>query len=351
MGRKRTILYTIPNFKTAGSQFVLLALYNHINRDLFQPYVLVEKHPDLFPDDIKHSERLFLTEEVGKPSYIAKMARLLKEKKIDLVHSWDYKSNSIEALACKRAGVRYLYTKKNNAWSKRWFAKSVLSSHIVYNNPSMKTRFFTHFLLKNKISLIPHGVNTKHFAPIESVSQQDHFVIGCVGLIGENKNQLLLIKALTNLPENVQLHCYGKEDTAYKKKLETFIKTHGLQHRVSFKGFIENRDIPEVQATFDVLVLASKQEGLPLSIIEGMACGVPVLSSNSGGGAGYLLKDNTGGYIFETEEALTSQLLELYENPKKRKALGAMGRKRVLNHFSIEKEVAAYNKLYLSLLS
>jgi len=351
MGSKYTILYTIPNFKTAGSQFVLLALYNHIDRDLFKPYVLVEKHPEIFPDDIQPSERLFITETVGKPSYIAKMAGLLKEKKIDLVHSWDYKSNSIEALACKRAGVRYLYTKKNNAWSKRWFAKSILSSHIAYNNPAMRARFFSHFLLKNKVSLIPHGVNTQLFVPKTRDRDSTVFVIGCVGLIGENKNQLLLVKALTSLPENVQLHCYGKEDAGYKKKLEAFITKHKLQDRVSFKGYIENRDIPKVQATFDVLVLASKQEGLPLSIIEAMACGVPVLSSNSGGGARYLLKDNAGGYIFETEAALTAQLLELYESPEKRNALGAMGRKRVLNHFSIEKEVNAYNNLYLSLLS
>ncbi|MAZ72120.1 MAG: hypothetical protein CMC70_03140 [Flavobacteriaceae bacterium] len=350
MGEKKNILYTIPNFKTAGSQFVLLELYKRIDRTLFNPYVLVEKFPDIFPAEIKENERLFLTTHVGKRSYITTLAKLLKEKKIHLLHSWDYKSNSIEALACKKAGVRYVYTKKNNAWSKRWFAKSVLSSYIVYNNPDMKERFFSGILLKNKITFIPHGVDTLVFKPMPETGKSNKFVVGCIGVLGENKNQLLILKALTRLPPDIHLVCYGKGDEVYIEILKSYVTEHNLQDRVFFKGFIENHEIPTAMAGFDVLVLASKNEGLPLSIIEGMACGVPVLSSNSGGGARYLLKDDAGGFIFENKNELVSQVLRLYDNPTLKNQLGTQGRERVKRHFSIEKEVNAYKELYLSLL-
>ena len=345
----KRILYTIPNFKTAGSQFVLLELYKRIDRTLFQPYILVEKFPDIFPEIVRPDERLFITEDVGKRPYIGQLAELLREKQIDVVHSWDYKSNSIEALASKKAGVKYMYTKKNNAWSKRWFAKSLLSSHVVYNNPEMKPRFFSHILLKNKVSFIPHGVDTAVFKPVVTDTKSDHFIIGCIGVLGANKNQLLLLEALTELPKNVQVYFYGKEDEDYKATLDEFIKENKLAGRVTFKGFVANTAIPKVMSKFDVLVLASKQEGLPLSIIEGMACGVPVLSSNSGGGAQYLLKNDAGGFIFEDKNELISQVLQLYENPELKVQIGKQGRERTVENFSIEKEVKAYKELYLSL--
>jgi len=351
MIKKVNILYTIPNFKTAGSQFVLLELYKRIDRTYFNPYVLVEKFPAIFPAEIPEEERLHIPEDAGKRKYINALATLLRAKDISIVHSWDYKSNSIEALACIKARVRYVYTKKNNAWSKRWLTKSILSGHVVYNNPEMKDRFFSHFLLKKKSSFIPHGVDTSVFTKLATDKKTNDFIIGCIGVIGENKNQLLVLKALGNLPKNVVLHCYGKEEERYRAALDSFIETNGLQDRVSFKGFVDNEDIPKVQATFNVLVLASKNEGLPLSILEAMACGVPVLSSNSGGGAMYLLQDHAGGFIFESEAELVSQLLQLYEHPELCTQLGAAGRKRVQEHFSIKKEVNAYKELYLSLLT
>lgn len=340
------VLYTIPNFKTAGSQFVLLALYQRLDRSLFHPFVLVEKFPDIFPDEIEPDARQHVSEEVGKWSYVGAFARLLKAKKIDVVHSWDYKSNSIEALACRRAGVPYVYTKKNNAWSKRWFVKSLLSTHIVYNNPEMNERFFSHTLLNRKVTFIPHGLDTSVFKPIVQNGNATHFTIGCIGVIGDNKNQLLLLKALRKLPETTKVQFYGKEDATYKAKLVAFIEKHQLTNRVSFNGFVANQDIPKVMANFDVLVLASKNEGLPLSIMEGMACGVPVLSSNSGGGARFLLKDDAGGFIFTSESELVSQLLQLMEDRSVRATLAAKGRERIEENFSITKEVNAYSELY-----
>ena len=349
MNRKVNILYTIPNFKTAGSQFVLLELYKRIDRDRFNPFVLVEKFPEIFPSEIAPEERLHCTEDVGDRTYISKLAKLLKKKKIDLVHSWDYKSNSIEALACIRAGVAYIYTKKNNAWSKRWFIKSFLSTHVVYNNPEMKDRFFSSLLLKNKVRFIPHGIDTSVFTPQKSTRNKNVFTMGCIGVIGENKNQLLLLRALQKLPSNVQVHFYGKEDEDYKTTMTQFVEKHDLSEQVDFKGFVANNEIPTLLKSFDVLVLASKNEGLPLSIIEAMACGVPVLSSNSGGGARYLLNNDEGGFIFESEDALVSQIIQLMDAPSTLDALSAAGRKRVEENFRIEDEVLAYKELYLSL--
>jgi glycosyltransferase involved in cell wall biosynthesis len=344
---KKRILYTLPNFKTAGSKYVLLAIYHRLDRQMFEPLIVVERFPENFPDEIPEENRLFLSREMSTSSYIRKFKKLLQKKQIDLVHSWDYRSASLEAIASKLAGVPYIYTKKNNAWSKRWFAKSLLSKHIAYNNPEMRERFFDHPLLRSKVSFIPHGIDTQLFGPIPHQRDLHKFVIGCLGVLGPNKNQLFLLKALNHLPESFKVKFYGNADSEYEKIIREYVTAQGLEERVSFEGFVENREVPEILSHLDVLVLASHQEGLPLCILEAMSCGIPVLSSDSGGGARYLLS-NGGGTIFSLSDVqnLVSPLQELAMNKELRERYAKEGRENAMNEFSLEKEVAAYESLY-----
>lgn len=347
MKDKIKILYTIPNFDTAGSQFVLLAIYESLDRNLFKPCVLVAKFPDIFPDSIPNEERFFLQQNKKVIFRINNLAKFLIKQQIEVLHSWDYKSSSVEAIACKLAGVKYIYTKKNNAWSKRWFIKSFLSKHIAYNNPEMLDRFFKSNWLKNKVTLIPHGVDTTIFKPSNEKQKSKNFVLGCIGVIGDNKNQQFILNAIVKLPENTVVEFYGKADKDYLFKLKGFIEKNSLQNRVSFKGFIENNGIPTIMQRFNVLVLPSKNEGLPLCLIEAMACGIPVLSSDSGGGASFIVGNNEGGFIYKNEEDFRSKILQLQEDFNLVKSLSGKGVKRVDTNFNLNDEVKAYQELYL----
>lgn len=348
---KKRILFTLPNFKTAGSQFVLLGIYQRLDRDLWDPYVMVEKYPEHIPNNISENQRLYLPKDKPAP-YIRKLTKLLRKRKIDLVHSWDYRSSSIEAIACRLAKVPYLYTKKNNSWSKRWLAKSILSKHVAYDNPEMQSRFFDHPLVKRKATFIPHGIDTNQFAPRDVPKKTNDFRVGCVGVIGPNKNQWFLLKALTNLPNHFKVRLFGNADNDYLKVLQDYMKEERLEARVSFEGHITHEQIPQVMAQLDVLVLPSHHEGLPVTILEAMACGVPVLSSDSGGGARFLLKEG-GGAIFQLEDTseLQKQLLMLEQQPDIRKQWGMKGRATVKQKFSIDQEVEAYHELYKNLLA
>lgn len=346
---KTRILFTIPNFRTAGSQYVLLSLYRRIDKTVFDPYICVEKPFETFPDEIPADRQLNFLWTNNTLQDILHFRSFLGKHKIDIVHSWDYKSNYLEALASKFAGVNYLYTKKNNSWSRPWKLKSFFSKHIAYDNPAMKDRFFGNFLFRNKITFIPHGVDTDIFKPMEKTPRET-FNIGCIGNIGSNKNQLFIVEALKGLPENVVLHLYGNEDKDYRDKLDQYINSNNLNGRVYFHGYIANIALPEVYRNIDLFVLASFQEGLPVSILEAMACGVPVLSSDSGGGAKYLLNP---AYIFSLENPseLIDKILRFYnmENTEKQR-LAALGRLQVCKEHALEKEITNYEKLYKKLV-
>ena len=346
---KTRILYTIPNFRTAGSQHVLLSLYKGIDRAVFDPYICVEKPSEVYPDEVPVDHRLVFEWTGNKLQDILNFKNFLKKNKIDIIHSWDYKSNYIEPLASKIAGVKFLYTKKNNAWSRPWRLKSFFSKHIAYDSPEMKDRFFNSFIFRNKTTFIPHGVDTDVFRTIAKVPNET-FNIVCIGNIGINKNQLFIIKALKGLRENIVLHLYGREDKAYRKSLDSFIMAHDLEARVYFHGYIANDTIPEILSKMDLFVLASLQEGLPVSILEAVACGLPVLSSDSGGGARYLLDSSS---IFSLNDR--NQFIQKIENfysmaVCEKQELIENGIQNVLQNHSIEKEKLAYEELYKQLM-
>ncbi|TQD33824.1 glycosyltransferase family 4 protein [Haloflavibacter putidus] len=353
MSKKIRILYTIPNFKTAGSQYVVLSLIAGINKEKFNVYIGVEKYPELIPDLVPHENKIHFAREGNSINDIHNFAQLVKQHKIEIIHSWDYKSQFVEVLGSRLAGVKYLYTKKNAAWSKRWFLKSMLSSHIAYDNPEMEQAFFSSIVLKNKISFIPHGVDTKLFRPLDSSksSNNSKFNMCCIGNIGENKNQLFLIKALRNLPSDIYLNLYGRAETVYLKKLEKYIVELDLENRVHFKGFVKNHELPRVLNEQDLFVLASKKEGLPVSILEALACGVPVLTSDSGGGTRHIFKDRKGGEVFSIKDTLEFEefVRKLFKSKQTYNKKAKEARDLILANYRLDKEIESYEKLYLNL--
>ncbi|MBN2478038.1 glycosyltransferase family 4 protein [Candidatus Micrarchaeota archaeon] len=350
MSERVKILLTIPNFKTAGSQYVLQNLYRQINREIFDLYVGIENLPEYFPEEIPASQRIFFKRSGKKISDIRTLRNILRKNRIDLVHSWDHKSDFTEAVACRLANVKYLYTKKNNAWSKRWKLKSFLSDHIAYDNPEMKNRFFNSFLFRGKITFIPHGVDPDIFVPSLTLrSGKIPFNLCCVGNIVPNKNQLFLVESLLRLPEYIQLHLAGRADAKYLENLKKFVQEKALEKRVHFHSFIGNNSLPEFFKDKDVFVLASYNEGLPVSVLEAMACGLPVISSCSGGGTAFILKDGKGGYLFGDREDFLQQVLklrqeEVYEE-KSRQAV-----ENVRQNFKLKDEIRSYEVLYKKLI-
>jgi glycosyltransferase involved in cell wall biosynthesis len=351
MSRKIRLLFTIPNFDTAGSQYVLLAVIKKLDKSLFDIFIGVERNPELIPDVVPNDHKVLInfTGRFFKDVY--SLANTVRQLKIDVVHSWDYKSNFTEPMACRLTFTSYVYTKKNAAWSKRWFLKSLLSKHVAYNHPQMKSQFFSHPLLRNKVGFIPHGIDLKQFKPIETNLREDGiFKMCCIGNIGENKNQLFIIEQLKALPETIHLHLFGNSDPEYLTKIKALIKKEGLQDRVYLNPFVENNQLPQLLNSFDLFLLVSKREGLPVSILEALACGVPVLCSESGGGTQYIFNEGKGGVVFSLNEPeeFKKILLNFFDNKayfhqKKNEAI------EVAIKFDLVNEAKAYETLYQQL--
>jgi glycosyltransferase involved in cell wall biosynthesis len=127
--------------------------------------------------------------------------------------------------------------------------------------------------------------------------------------------------------------------------LEAEIERLGIGDRVRLLG--ERRDVPELLGAADVFVLSSRSEGLPVSVLEAMVAGLPVVASRVGG-VGELVEDEETGLLVApgNPDELSTALERVLGDRELRRRLGAAGRERVERHFDLESFRRAHLDLY-----
>jgi glycosyltransferase involved in cell wall biosynthesis len=133
-------------------------------------------------------------------------------------------------------------------------------------------------------------------------------------------------------------------------QVEEELRAQGLGDRVALLG--DRHDVPALLAGADVFVLASRSEGAPLSILEAMAAGLPVVASDVGGVA-ELVADGATGLLVPAGEpaALARALARLLDDRALRERMGAAGRARARDRFDLPELRAAHLDLYARVLA
>ena len=201
-----------------------------------------------------------------------------------------------------------------------------------------------------KTLMIANGVDTEHFRPSQHASQRSEFVIGTVGRIQDVKNQSGLIDAFILLREmlpgqrdRLRLSIVG--DGPLLGVITEKVRAAGLQHVVWLPG--ARNDIAELMADFDVFALPSIAEGTPVTILEAMACGLPVVASRVGGIPEVVEQQATGLLVPPSDPAALADALAVYvQDPQLAARHGAAGRVRVERSNSIAAMVTGYAGLY-----
>ncbi|WP_417901011.1 glycosyltransferase family 4 protein [Bacillus haimaensis] len=190
------------------------------------------------------------------------------------------------------------------------------------------------------------GVDTTRFQPF-TVKQkkerrlklgfkQDDFLLFYAGEFNKNKNQKLLIQAMANLKDELpKARLLLAGEGKLLAECEKLAERLGVSSQVEFLGF--RKDIDQILPACDVAVGSSFREGLPVNIMEAMACGLPVVASDNRGHRelvyeeynGFLLKENCSRHFSDAWK-------KLYSKTEQRKILGLNGRKLILNKFNEE---------------
>lgn len=213
--------------------------------------------------------------------------------------------------------------------------------------PSQFTRNHTQSKCGVGGDVVYNGIDLNRFQPVARRDMtfrsalgidENIIVIGQVAQLVENKRQDFLIRAFASLlnqsDQPVHLCLVGKGPT--EDSLRKLTISLGIEDRVSITGYVDDV-LPYYQNVFDINVLVSKEEGLGISVIEGSACGLPVIVTRCTGLCETLVEDETG-LAFEMNDMsdLKGKLLYLVNNPTIRYEMGSAGRAYAEQHFSAD---------------
>ncbi len=354
--KKIRILYTIPNFDTAGSGKVVYDLAKYLDRDRFEVHIACKHNQGAF---FKTVEALglpihFIDPTVSVRPYLSLLKRLspfktfLKTHHFDVVHSWHWSSDWSEPLACRLSRIPFIYTKKAMGWGNiHWKLRSYLSRFIITVNSDMAT-FFSY---KKQQRLIPFGLDLEYYNPKHFLKPQkdEVFKIITVANLVPVKQIDILIQAMELLPQlPLQLEILGDNNTTYAKALKQLVIEKGLVKNVLFLG--KHTDVRPFLSQADLYVICSKQEGMPMALVEAMAMELPVLGSDVSGIKDVLKEFPDLLFSDSDTKALSLKILEAYNrslgNSQK---LGHALRTYCELHFSIEAFINAHERLYLEL--
>ncbi|MBA3438829.1 MAG: glycosyltransferase family 4 protein [Pyrinomonadaceae bacterium] len=205
-----------------------------------------------------------------------------------------------------------------------------------------------------RLTLIPNGVDTEIFTPERSgESFRLRFdvpveapVIGFVGRLAWEKgpdNFLRVADLIHRARPDVHFVMVG--EGSMEKELLPIINQFDLEDHVHMAGLYTN--MCEAYAAFDIFAMTSRSEGMPFALLEAMACGRPVVSTNVGGVIELIEAGSTGVLVDAGDwEEMAATLLRLLDRPARLEQLGQAGRKRVEEFYDFRTSVGLTTDLF-----
>ena len=388
-GRSRTphgVLLVHAKSEIGGSDVSLLCLLRNLDRTRFRPVVVVPARGPLTAEYEKLCRRVLITplcvpRSTANPVELArvllrlvssawKLCKIVRDERISLVHT-----NSMVAL-----------TGPLVAWLKRVPSVTHIRE-IVVSHPliaagilrfvcalSRRVIAITDAVRRNlpgkwpdsdRVIVVNNGVDTNEFTPdadgealrIEWGVRREAPVVGIVGRVAKCKGIHVFLemipKVLREVPK-ARFVVVGRAPTAreaqYEGELRRRADALGLNGTVKFCG--ARRDMPQVMAALEVLVLASVDpEAMGRVLIEAMACGKAVVATDHGGPA-EVVEDGVTGILVppSNPEAMARAVSRLLNDPGLRQEMGRRGRDRAVEKYSLQQYVRGIEGVYTSLL-
>ncbi|MDD5979927.1 MAG: glycosyltransferase family 4 protein [bacterium] len=304
---------------------------------------------------------------------IFNLKKIIEKEKYDIIHCHTPMGSVVARLAAKAArkkyGIRIIYTAHGfhfykGAPLKNWIlfypVEKLLSKYtdslITINMEDYKlakkkfkkckdieyvpgvgidkNKFDIKLGMKNKENIIKKlGVNKKAF------------ILTCVARMDKNKNQLFLIncmKKIVEIDNNIHLLLVGSDEL--NGYYQNIVKEKKLNNNIHFLGHRD--DIPELLNVTNIIVSASKREGLPVNIIEAFACGIPVVVLNCRGMKD-LIEDNINGFILQQDDidGFINKIIFLKNNKNEWSKISKNNKKKSKFYY-IENIINDYKEIY-----
>jgi glycosyltransferase involved in cell wall biosynthesis len=179
--------------------------------------------------------------------------------------------------------------------------------------------------------LIPNYVQTSIFKPMDLAKKRGSICF--VGRLSKEKNLFALLESLTGLPYTLTIIGSGDE----KEQLKKFATRNKIN--VDFLGNVPNHQLPTILNQHETFILPSLWEGMPKTLLEGMACGLPVIGTKTDGTM-EVIRHRENGILCNTDStSIREAIVTLMEDEELRRKLGGNARKTIVDNYSLDKLV------------
>ncbi len=296
-------------------------------------------------------------------SVVGALRMLEQSSKADVIHAHGYKADVYAWMALRGRAplVSTCHTWYDNDIAVRIYGaidRRILRSFVgvVAVSEQVRKRLSDAGVRPERTHLIRNGIDINTFAAAASIRVEHResnapLRIGLVGRLSREKGVDLYTRAaaevLRRFPATQFLVAGDGPDRA---QLEALRAELNLQNSVTLLGRTE--DMLGFYSSIDVLVSASREEGLPIALLEGMASGLPVVATRVGAIPQLIRDGETGALVNAGDtDALATAICALIQNPELRDRLGRAAQDHVRRNFSAERMCADYLELYRNVLA
>ena len=284
----------------------------------------------------------------------------------DIFHANDIRSSNIILLASLLMGKPFVFTMRDtkenrDSYGLNWYIMSRVAKRIIVLSRSMQKSLTNNLQLPHsKSTVINSIVNLNEFSPKSKnyclefqkniLISNDRFVILVVAGFFDKKQQLEIFqKLIPKLRQFEVIFCmvgdFDPENNSYARLCMNALDELNLNHLVRFVGFSDN--VQGWMSASDMILVASKREGLARCMIEGMSCGKPVISFDVCS-AKEMIEDTNSGIVVNSGDwdALAEAIKFLIVNPTKSCEMSINARVASESMFDVSKSIMRWKNLY-----
>ncbi|MGH9360791.1 MAG: glycosyltransferase [Thermoanaerobaculia bacterium] len=372
------VALVMSRWARGGKEKFVYELATQLSRERFQPIIVTLERCDraAFPLERSDIEVFCLDKARGNDlRVVLRLARLLREQGVDIIHSNNW-GTLVECIAAaKLAGgrpvvhtqhgldfgfeetgrlrsfLRLLVKRSVARWVSRFIAVSGEVCEVVrreWRVSGSKVQVIT-----NGVAPMAVGVDGREREEVrrELEIEPDSLLIGAVGWFRPVKDYPCLVEAMEQVARCLpQARLVIVGDGPLRGAIEAAIERHGVRARVKVLG--ARRDVARILSALDLFALSSISEGISLSILEAMSLKLPVVATRVGGNP-EVVEDGVTGLLVAPRDPkeMARAMVEILSDAPRRRLMGERGHARYQERFSLGRMAAEYEELYRSVVA
>jgi glycosyltransferase involved in cell wall biosynthesis len=276
----------------------------------------------------------------------------------NLIHAHGYKADVYVYLAMRGSTMPLVstchtwYDDNRLVWLYGVIDRRVLRRYqaVVAVSDDVRQRLLGSGVPANRIHFIRNGIDLRPFTnatpSLRHLASPSSLLVGWVGRLTYDKGPDIFLHAIAQVrPEYPTAHYLLVGEGPYRPEVERLITELALGDVVHLLG--QRSDMPDVYASCNFMVSSSRQEGLPMAILEGMAAGLPWIATSVGAVPKVIHAGQNGILILpEDAELLAASMIQIMRSPEDRARMGAAARSLTESEFSAARMAADYLRVY-----